>query len=260
VDEVIVNVVSRMAYRARLAASPPDLDRALSLRQRCFRPHRPEQSDSDSHDPLCRHLMIDDVATGDLIAYCRFLILKDGGDISASYAARYYNLTALTDYPDPMMEIGRFCMAPDSQDPLVLRLAWAALTAFVDRFGVKLLFGCSSFSGASDDRHRKTLSVLTMTHPAPERWAPARKAGVALLRGVQDRDAGVSDIALVALPPLLRSYLAMGGWVSDHAVIDHDLDTIHVFTALEIAAIPAARAQALRAMAATLNPGDISDD
>ena len=26
--------------------------------------------------------------------------------------------------------------------------------------------------------------------------------------------------ALAAMPPLLRSYLGMGGWVSDHAVID----------------------------------------
>ncbi len=55
---------------------------------------------------------------------------------------------------------------------------------------------------------------------------------------------------LAALPPLLRTYLGMGGWVSDHAVIDRDLDTLHVFTAVEIAKIPPARARALRAIAA----------
>jgi putative hemolysin len=52
-----------------------------------------------------------------------------------------------------------------------------------------------------------------------------------------------------AMPPLLRSYLAMGGWVSDHAVVDRDLGTLHVFTALEIAALPPARARRLRALA-----------
>ena len=51
------------------------------------------------------------------------------------------------------------------------------------------------------------------------------------------------------MPPLLRSYLTMGGWVSDHAVVDRDLNTLHVFTGLEIASIPAARAKALRASA-----------
>ena len=30
----------------------------------------------------------------------------------------------------------------------------------------------------------------------------------------------------------------MGGWVSDHAVVDRQMNTLHVFTGLEIAAIP----------------------
>jgi L-ornithine Nalpha-acyltransferase len=55
--------------------------------------------------------------------------------------------------------------------------------------------------------------------------------------------------AMAQMPPLLRTYLAMGGWVSDHAVLDRDLDTLHVFTAVEIAAIPPARARALREIA-----------
>jgi len=41
----------------------------------------------------------------------------------------------------------------------------------------------------------------------------------------------------------------MGGWVSDHAVLDFDLDTLHVFTGLEIRAIPEGRARALRMVA-----------
>ena len=36
------------------------------------------------------------------------------------------------------------------------------------------------------------------------------------------------------LPPLLKFYLRLGGKVSDHAVIDRDLDTLHVFTYLDL--------------------------
>lgn len=49
--------------------------------------------------------------------------------------------------------------------------------------------------------------------------------------------------AMAELPPLLRTYLMMGGWVSDHAVVDRHLNTLHVFTGLEIRAIPPARAR-----------------
>jgi putative hemolysin len=53
---------------------------------------------------------------------------------------------------------------------------------------------------------------------------------------------------MLRMPPLLRTYLMMGGWVSDHAVVDRQMNTLHVFTGLEIGAIPAARKRLLRAL------------
>jgi hypothetical protein len=41
----------------------------------------------------------------------------------------------------------------------------------------------------------------------------------------------------------------MGGWVSDHAVADRELDTLHVFTCVEVDRVPPARAASLRAVA-----------
>ena len=66
----------------------------------------------------------------------------------------------------------------------------------------------------------------------------------ALVGPVLDRRA-----ALAGLPPLLRTYLGMGGWDSDHAVIDRELDTLHVFTCVEVDRVPSARAASLRAVA-----------
>ena len=59
----------------------------------------------------------------------------------------------------------------------------------------------------------------------------------------------VSRNATLKMPPLLRTYLIMGGWVSDHAVVDRQMNTLHVFTGLEIGAIPPARKKLLRAVA-----------
>ena len=50
------------------------------------------------------------------------------------------------------------------------------------------------------------------------------------------------------MPPLLSTYLLMGGWVSDHAVIDRDLNTMHFFTAIDIKAIPQELKRLLRAL------------
>jgi putative hemolysin len=80
---------------------------------------------------------------------------------------------------------------------------------------------------------------------APHASAPERYAFATHLRNhVPDRAKGLQQ-----MPPLLRSYLMMGGWVSEEAVIDRKMGTHHVFTGLQIAAIPGGRSRLLRALA-----------
>jgi len=90
---------------------------------------------------------------------------------------------------------------------------------------------------------------LYENHIGPEHMRPAPKAAQTVpLNAGGDISCEDGKRALATMPPLLRSYLLMGGWVSDHAVVDHDLDTLHVFTAVEVAAIPEARKRLLRAV------------
>ena len=238
----------RGQHSARIAETEDDLRAAQRLRHHAFRTARglPPGRDGLDHDPLdatCRHLLIE--CGGALIGTCRLRVFADGRGLRDSYAALFYDLGPLTGYGQPLLELGRFCIA--TGDPDALRTAWAALTRVVDAEGVGLLFGCSSFDGAEPARHRAALSLLAERHLGPAALRPRRAGGeaVTLCPGGDDPRAAVAQ-----MPPLLRTYLAMGGWVSDHAVIDRDLDTLHVFTAVEIAAIPPARARLLRADAA----------
>jgi len=180
----------------------------------------------------------------------RVLPLPGGAAIGRSYSAQFYNLERLADFAGPMMELGRFCIHPDWKDPDILRVAWGALTRLVDAQGVALLFGCSSFDGSEVACHAEALVLLKDGHLAPKRWLPRVKAPN-VFRFARALAARKPDLrrAMLGMPPLLRTYLLMGGWVSDHAVVDRDLDTLHVFTGLEISAIPPARARLLRAVA-----------
>ena len=72
-----------------------------------------------------------------------------------------------------------------------------------------------------------------MRHLAPKRWLPRVKApDVFRFARALRRFRPDAKRAMLAMPPLLRTYLLMGGWVSDHAVVDRDLNTLHVFTGL----------------------------
>ena len=235
-------------YRARLARMPDDLDRALILRARLFRGD-PDATDRDRFDVLCRHLLVEDRATGTVLCTCRLMELTDGTEIGQSYAAQVYDLAPLAGCAGPMLEIGRFCIAPELRDADVMRLAWAALARIVTTERVEMLFGCTSFAGTDAGPYLDAFSSLHALHLAPPSWRPRVKAPDVV------RFAGLSVTATdpkraqSTMPPLLRSYLRMGGRVSDHAVRDHDLGTLHVFTGLEVGRVPAARRRALTAVA-----------
>ncbi len=113
-----------------------------------------------------------------------------------------------------------------------------------------MLFGCSSFKGTDAEEYADAFAMLKDRHLAPRRWLPRVKAP-SVFRFAQKLRLRKPDAkrAMLGMPPLLRTYLLMGGWVSDHAVVDNHMNTLHVFTGLEIAAIPATRKRLLRATA-----------
>ena len=232
-------------HAVREATSPADLDAVMALRRLCFRADA--APDGDAQDARCRHVLVSDLRDGAAVAAFRLFDLAGGAGIADSYAAQHYDLTALAGYDRPMLEMGRFCIRPDRSDPDILRLAWGALARAVDAGGIGMLFGCTSFRGTDPAPYDAAFAALARAHLAPPVWAPRPRA--ARIVPFVARAGHDPRRAALGLPPLLRSYLAMGGWVSDHAVIDADLGTLHVFTALEVAALPPARARALRAIA-----------
>jgi putative hemolysin len=237
-------------YRARSATGPADVARAQRLRHEAFiattaAVPREGGRDEDAFDALCRHVLVED-ARGELVCTFRLLSLEGGAEIRHSYAAQYYGLAALERFEGRMMEMGRFCLRPGSTDPDILRVAWGAVARLVEEEDVRLLFGCSSFRGTEPTLYGDAFALLSERHLAPRRWLPRVKAPQ-VFRFARRRGRPDAREAMRTMPPLLRFYLALGGWVSDHAVIDRDLDTLHVFTALETTAIPAARARFLRA-------------
>lgn len=218
--------------------------RVMAFRSTAF--PRVSGREEDAQDALSAHVVVE--GEGGMLAYFRVMLFGWGAGLAQGYAARFYDVGPLSGYARPIAEMGRFCVRPGGVHPDVLRLAWGAMTKVVDEGQAGLLVGCTSFRGADWTRHRAGLALLAAEFVGPAEHLPVRKAEevVALAEAgpVGDRRA-----ALAGLPPLLRTYLGMGGWVSDHAVVDRELDTLHVFTCVEVERIPAARAASLRAVA-----------
>ncbi len=239
-------------FSARISRAAADISTVQHFRASQFGGAvGPKGLDCDQFDDACRHVLVEEITTGALVACFRFLHLASGAEIEKSYAAQFYDLSNMKTYKEPVLEVGRFCIDPASTDPDILRIAWAVLTRFVDAYQIGLMFGCSSFHGTAMRDYIDAFALLRQSHLAPAQWAPQVKSAN-LIRYAEQLAKLKPDVvrANKTMPPLLRTYLTMGGWVSDHAVIDRQLNTLHVFTGVEIAAIPPMRKRLLRADAA----------
>lgn len=234
-------------YRVRVAQDEGDLQAAQQLRQLAFLGDETAR-DKDAYDSLCQHYLIEELSSGRLVCVFRMLPLNGGVEIERSYSAQFYELDALKAYPGRMVEMGRFCMHPAVHDADILRIAWGAMTRYVDENNVEMLFGCASFEGTDTSSYLDSFAMLRDRHLAPKRWLPRVKAPNVFRYAARLRRQPNLKAAQLSMPPMLRSYLLMGGWVSDHAVVDQQMNTLHVFTGVEVKAIPDARKRLLRAL------------
>lgn len=239
-------LLTKGRYRARLAENAADIAAAQALRTRAFHTLEP---DRDTYDEICSHILVHETRSGALVCCFRMLMLEGGAQLARSYSAQFYELEGLQSFDGRMVEMGRFCIDPDWHDPDILRVAWGAMTRFVDDNDVAMLFGCSSFAGTETEQYLDAFAMLKHRHLGPKRWLPRVKAPDVFRFAARLRRKPDARKAMLRMPPLLRTYLMMGGWVSDHAVVDRQLNTLHVFTGLEIGAIPPARKKLLRGVA-----------
>ncbi len=235
------------ALHVQIARTPEDFQSVQALRSARFRAAHGGH-DWDAHDAQSVHLFVRQASCDTAIATARLRRVQGYCDVRSSYCARFYDLDALARSALCCLEIGRVCIdVAHAEDPDILRALLAGLARLAQQAQADILMGCASFPGADPAPHRMALAYLRAHHLGPALWRPGRASEQVI--ALPETFAGLQRDGLRALPRLLRLYLGLGGWVSDHAVADPDLDTLHVFVVVEVAAIPKARARVLQHLA-----------
>jgi putative hemolysin len=236
----IVDIVSG-TLQVRLAESAADIDAAQALRYRIFyeimgaRPlpgMEQQRRDSDGYDQICDHLLVFDHSRGSgaeaVVGTYRLIRREAAARLGAFYSQAEYDIAALLAYPGQILELGRSCVDAGYRARSVMQLLWGGIAAYVSHYDIALMFGCASLPGIDPDALAAPLSYLYHHHLAP----PAMRARALLERFVDMRrlDPAALDPArmLAALPPLIKGYLRLGGFVGDGAVIDQQFNTTDV--------------------------------
>ena len=228
---------------ARLARTEAEIDAAMALRYRVFYDEMaakpsPEMEarrrDFDEFDPVADHLLVlkrsRTGGPGQVVGTYRLLRREPAERVGGFYSAREYDIAPFLAYrgPGQILELGRSCVDAASRTGATMQLLWRAIAGYVAHYDIGVMFGCASLPGTDPQRLALQLSYLYYFHLAPPALRPRALAD----RYVDMRILPQTEIEIRAaqaeLPPLIKGYLRLGGFVGDGAVIDEQFNTTDV--------------------------------
>jgi putative hemolysin len=239
------------AIQVRLADSEEEIRAAQALRYRVFYGEQNavptaamtrELRDFDEFDGKADHLLALDTTRRDpreAVVGTYRLIRRAAAGAGGFYSNAEFDLARLEAWPGEVLELGRSCVDPAYRSGRVINLLWRGIAAYLNEAGAELLFGCGSLPGADPEKLRLPLAYLHHYHLAPRHIRP---------RALPDRFVKMDALpkaeidpvkALAAMPPLIKGYLRLGGFVGEGAVVDSDFDCTDVCVVVQAALITA---------------------
>ncbi len=237
----IVKVVAG-DFEVRLAKDAAEIDAAQALRYRVFYEEmtaRPTaeiaatRRDFDAFDKVCDHLLVLDRRRGEgpegIVGTYRLIRRPAAAKMGRFYSSAEYDIQPMIDYPGEVLELGRSCIEKDARNTATMQMLWRGIALYAFHYNIQVMFGCASFPGTDPSQHALPLSYLYHHHLAP----PEIRVRALASRYVKmDTLApGTYDArkAMARVPPLIKGYLRLGGFVGDGAVIDPEFNTTDVF-------------------------------
>jgi L-ornithine Nalpha-acyltransferase len=225
----------------RIAETAEEVDAAQALRFRIFYEEMGAHPDAetlasardrDSFDAVADHLLVIDHDLGEgpasVVGTYRLIRREAARAAGGFYSAAEYDIAPLVALPGPILELGRSCVDADHRTRGTLQLLWRGIAAYVFRHRIDLMFGCASLPGTDLDTLAPALTYLHTHHLAPPalrpRALPERYVAMDRLPPAGLDIRGV----LNDLPPLIKGYLRLGGFVGDGAVLDTQFNTTDV--------------------------------
>lgn len=225
----------------RIATTAEEIDAVQALRYRVFYEDMgavadaaatAAQRDRDAFDAVADHLLVVDHAIGPgaegVVGTYRLIRAAAAARLGGFYSADEYDISTLVGFPGEVLELGRSCVHPEYRGRAAMQLLWRGIAAYVFLHRIDLMFGCASLPGTDPDAIAPELTYLYQNHLAP----PALRPRALPHRYIDMRRTDPSKLdsrkIMAQLPPLIKGYLRLGGFVGDGAVIDGQWNSIDV--------------------------------
>jgi len=240
-------ISSETNFRIKLVETPEEMCAAHRLRYRVFveelgaetcpASYRPSM-ECDVYDAYSDHLILQDKSLphdDNVVGVYRLLRGNNAANGPGFYSANEYKLDRISGCGRKSVELGRSCVDARYRNGVAMHLLWNGLADYVATHDIEVLFGVASFHGTDPAAISHALSYLHYNYRAPnDLLATAYGANAIAMDIIAEKDTD-RVTALAQIPPLIKSYLRLGGSVGSGAYIDHGFNTIDVCLVMDTA-------------------------
>ena len=226
---------------ARTANTTEEIEAAQSLRYRVFYEEmsaipsaevKSTRRDFDRFDEICDHLLVIDTKRSDLpggvVGTYRVLRSTVAEQNGGFYTSDEYEIGRLITGQGDTLELGRSCVEEEYRNRPTMQLLWQSIAAYIFHYDIAIMFGCASMPGIDPKALALPLSYLYHYHLAPPALRPVALKERYVDMRLLPEDRIDQRQAVAELPPLIKGYLRLGGFVGDGAVVDHQFNTTDV--------------------------------
>jgi putative hemolysin len=227
-------------YRARLAKDASDVQAAQRLRFAVFnielKEGLPESAltglDADPYDKICDHLLVEHLATGEIVGTYRLQTGNTAATHLGYYSEQEFDFRPFEPIRSSLIELGRACVHREHRNLVVLGLLWKGIAEYARQHGGRYLTGCSSLTSQDPAAGASAYADLCRHHLAsPSFRTRPRESFECSLDLLTEESARI--------PKLLRAYLAMGAKICGPPALDRQFKTIDFLTLLDLESMPA---------------------
>lgn len=236
-------------FKVKLSANAEELQAAQRLRYRVFVEElggsgplvdHDARLEMDQFDPHFDHLILIDSALesapiDQVVGVYRVLRDDAAAKIGRFYSEDEYDLGVLKSSGRKLLELGRSCLHEDYRGGAAMFHLWNALAGYVAEHEIEVLFGVASFHGTDVEALAQPLSLLHNRHLAPADIRTSAQPDVFQHMDLISEDMIDRRAAMLAVPPLIKAYLRLGGFVGEGAYMDHAFNTTDVCLIMDTA-------------------------
>ncbi len=233
-------VGNNTSYGVRQARNQDELQAAQALRFAVFNLELKEGLaeshatglDSDPFDAVCDHLVVEHLATREIVGTYRLQTGLNALGKLGYYSAQEFDFAAFEPMRGEMVELGRACVHQQHRNMVVLGLLWKGIADYAREHQARYLIGCSSLTSQDPAVGAAVYSDLCRKYLAPAEW---RTTPVPAFHCSMDSIAAEPQ----KVPKLLRAYLTLGSKICGPPAIDRTFKTIDFLTWADIKELPA---------------------